>query len=522
MHIPPGGPPSHRHGCKEPLPALEGEAGAASSGSAAPELPEGQGEGPSTRLPERLATEDVRSSMMRVIIAWGFGAAFMSLSSGAVYTAFARSIGASNTIFGVLAGAMPLMSVLQVLAAWTLERHRRRKRQFLIAGLIGRGVWLLVPLLPLARKYLPALVPGSVVLPGVAALILISAIGQAFVSPAFFSWMTDLAHSRVRSTFFARRMQVGTLAGMLVSIAGGLIADNFAHLEIYCAVLFLAACLGLGDILMFLGVRDPRHLEPRPPEVDAALDELARAVPSPLAAIREPLREAPVRRFLLFVCLLFAGYGLYGPFLWLHSFEYLHLSKTQTGLIVNAAPMLAIAMTSRFWGRLTQRYGNRPVMRLGSMGLMLVPLGMLLMQPDPDLISKILFGALFFASGILAVAVDLANVNMMTNLCPQVPRSTMTALYSIAGGCSFALCSAGAGKLSDALSDWEAQLGPLHFENYHVLFVLSLAVRVLNALAVAPRLQEPGSGSARRMAFEMVPQIWSNFAGRLPRPFARD
>ncbi len=475
----------------------------------------------SARSQERLPTEDVRTSMMRVIIAWGFGAAFANLSSGAVYTAFVRSIGASNTVFGVLAGALPLMSVLQVLGAWSLERHRRRKRQFLIAGVIGRGVWLLVPLLPLGHKYWPALVPQSIVLPGVALLIVISAIGQAFVSPAFFSWMTDLAHSRVRSTFFARRMQIGTLAGMFVAVAGGLIADNFARLEVYCAVLLIAACLGLGDILMFLGVRDPRHLEPRTPEVDEALDELAQAVPSPLAAIREPLREPSVRRFLLFVCLLFAGYGLYGPFLWLHSAEYLHLSKTETGLIVNGAPMLAIAITSPFWGRLTQRYGNRPVMRLGAMGLTLVPLGMLLIQPDPDLTAKILLGLLFFASGILFVAIDLASVNMMTNLCPQVPRSTMTALYSIAGGCSFALCSAGAGKLSDALSDWDTQLGPLHFENYHVLFALSLGVRVLNALAIAPRLQEPESRSTRHMTGEMMPQILSSFTGRLPRP-ARD
>lgn len=485
---------------------------------------------PSTRAGEqaspkpagRLNTNEVRASMARVIIAWGFGAAFLNLSSGAVYTAFARSIGASNTVFGILAGALPLMSVLQVLAAWVLERHRRRKRQFLIAGLIGRSLWLLVPALPLLHKYLPSLFPQAFVLPGVIALIVLSATCQAFVSPAFFSWMTDLAHSRVRSTFFARRMQVGTLAGMCVSISGGLIADNFPSREIYCAVLFIAALAGLGDILMFVGVRDPRGLEPRPPEVDEALDELAQSIPSPLASIREPLRQPEVRRFLLFVCLLFSGYGLYGPFLWLHSSEYLHLSKTETGLLVNAAPMLAIAITSRFWGRLSQRYGNRPVMRLGSLGITLVPLGMLLIQPDPDLLSKILLGLLFFASGILFVAIDLANVNMMTGLCPQVPRSTMAALYFIAGGCSFALCSVAAGRLSDALGDWQAQLGPLHLENYHVLFVLSLIVRVLNALFIAPRLQEPEARSAKFMAGEVTPQIWNNFVGLLPRPNARD
>jgi MFS family permease len=494
---------------------------------------------------ERLAPAEVRVSMGRVIVAWGFGAAFLNLSTGAIYTAFARGIGASNTAFGILAGALPLMSFLQVLSAWMLERHRRRKKQFLIAGLVGRSLWLLVPLLPLAHKYFPDLVPRAVVLPGVIFVIVASAVCQAFVSPAFFSWMTDLAPSRVRSAFFARRMQIGTLVATAVSVGGSLLADRWeeaalranssmstalgsllsdtsGRLEVYCAVLLLAAVAGILDIVMFFGVREPRGFA-QPREVDEALDELAaQALPSPLAALREPLGDPAVRRFLAFVCLLFCGYGLYGPFLWLHSLEYLHLTKTETSLIVNAAPMLAMAATSRFWGGLTQRFGNRPVMRMSALGLTLIPLGMLLAQPDPPLLSKILLAALFFFSGILAVAAELANVNSLTGLAPQIPRSTMTALYSIAAGCSFALCSVAAGRLADALSDWRAQIGPLHFENFHILFVLSLLVRLTNAFVVAPRLQEPAASSARAMASEVVPQIWTNFLGRLPRGAGRD
>ena len=479
---------------------------------------------PDPAAPPRLPSDEVRVSMARSIAAWGFGAAFFNLTSGAIYTAFAREIGANNTAFGILAAALPLMSFLQVIAAWQLERTRRRKRQMIIAGLLGRTLWLLVPTLALLNHWLPLLVPRPILLPAVIFVIAISAACQAFTAPAFFSWMTDLAHSRVRSAFFARRMQVGTFAALLVSIVGGLIADHYPNLLVYCAILLLAGVAGILDIAIFFGVREPRFSQsstPQQREIEAALDELGRNVPSPLAAIREPLRDPAVRRFLTFVCLLFCGYGFYGPFLWLHSLEYLHLSKTETGLLVNALPMLAIALTSPFWGRLTQLYGNRPVMRLCTTGLTLVPVGMLLIQPDPSLLAKILLGLLFFASGILFVAVDLANVNLVTALAPEVPRSTMTALYSIAAGISFALCSVSAGRIADALTEWQWSVGNLQFVNFHVLFALSLGARLVNTVLVVPRLQEPEAHSTRAMARQIVPQIYSSFLGRLPQILGR-
>ena len=227
-----------------------------------------------------------------------------------------------------------------------------------------------------------------------------------------------------------------------------MIADNYPNLQTYCADFIAGRNRGRSRYRVFLRraraalrTKQQRHVTR---EIEAALwDELGRNVPSPLAAIREPLRDPSVRRFLTFVCLLFCGYGLYGPFLWLHSLEYLGLSKTETGLLVNAMPMLAIALTSPFWGRLTQRYGNRPVMRLGTTGLTLVPIGMLLNSARPDLIRQ------SHALGLLCSLprascswrLTLANVNLVTALAPEVPRSTMTALYSIAAGCSFAFCA---------------------------------------------------------------------------------
>jgi hypothetical protein len=46
---------------------------------------------PERTVSDRLPAGDVHVSMTRVIAAWGFGAAFFNLTSGAIYTSFAPS-----------------------------------------------------------------------------------------------------------------------------------------------------------------------------------------------------------------------------------------------------------------------------------------------------------------------------------------------------------------------------------------------------------------------------------------------
>jgi hypothetical protein len=102
-----------------------------------------------TLLPDRLPADQVRVSMNRVILGWAFGAAFMNVSAGAVYVAFARHIGANDQVFGILAAALPLMSFLQVISARLVESSGQRKRQMLTTGIIGRSLWIPAALTPI-------------------------------------------------------------------------------------------------------------------------------------------------------------------------------------------------------------------------------------------------------------------------------------------------------------------------------------------------------------------------------------
>lgn len=485
-------------------------------------MPRGEYSSLERSAPERLPADDVRVSMARVVAAWGFGAAFFNLTSGAIYTSFARSIGANDFIFGVLAGALPLMSFLQVIAARLIEGSGKRKRQMMIAGIIGRSLWILAALVPLLAPQLATLFPGMAglvdkqrVLAAVVACVVLSGAFQAFNTPAFFSWMTDLVPARVRSSFFARRMQMGTWVALGTGIVAGLIADKWPSLSTYSILLALAGVCGLLDILYFFGVREPRAAQTLSPKEDEEF--LPRTAPPFLDMVRVPLQDAPTRRFLLFTSLFMVSNGLQGPFVWLHADEYLHLSKTMTGFLLNGLPLIAMAGSLRFWGEVIRRYGNRPVLRFCSMGLAITACGWLVARPGAwDLLP-----ILFFFSGTLGGAIELSNQNLLSGLSPHIPRSSLVAVFSIVAGLSFAVAAWAAGALSQSLT-WmnhgDYKIFGLALVNHHILFMLAVIVRLIVATFIAPHLQEPEATGTVDTVKEVFPEIAQAFAARFTKP----
>ncbi len=458
----------------------------------------------------------VRISMSRVVAGWGFGAAFVNITSGAVYTAFARALGANDFAFGVLAAALPAMSFLQVIAAKLVEHSGKRKRQVLIASLIGRALWTLAAVMPLLAETYPGIIPKRDVLNFVIGCILLAGAFQAFSSPAFMSWMTDLVPSRVRSSFFAHRMQFGTWVALMMTVISGLIADNYSDIKVYSGLLAIAGFCGIFEILVLMRVHEPQN--------DVVNDgiKVKRKSPSLINTVMVPLRDAPIRKFLLFISLLMVSYGFQGPFLWLYALEYLELPKTLTGLLLSGVPLVAIACTTRFWGDVLRRYGNRPVIRFASMIIALSSLGWIIARPGAwDVIPIILI-----FTGSMAGAIELANLNLVTGLSPHVPRSSVAAMLAIASGMSFAIAAWFGGALAEALLwintsgyDWFG----MQVINYHILFLISLALRLFNATFVAPRLQEPEAVGTIDAVKELVPELAQSFAARFTRPLgARD
>ena len=468
---------------------------------------------PASASESRLTPAELRLSMQRVIIGWGFGAIFFQLSSGAIYAAFARQLGATEAQFGFLAGIYPLMGFLQIPAARLLQGRVGTRSMMLIAGLGCRLLWVVAASLPWLHRLAPDVISREMLLPTFMGCVILSSVGQAFTGPSFFVWMSGLVPGRVGPTFWAKRYQIGTLAGIGAVLLGGWLGDSAGWVKeytngavpplmFYSLILMAAAVCGVIDIAVFFGVNEA-------PEDSNKTEEL----PPLWASITEPLRESQVRSYLTFIVVSMLGFATTGPLLWLFCLETLEFSKTQTGFLLTVCPLLGMAVSSKWWGQIAKTYGTRPMQRFASIGLIVVPFGWVFAQPN----SAVVLALVLFLSGVLVAAFEISNLNFITRAVPHLPRPMLTALFSICAGTTFALTAWATGTLAGATKGLHLDVAGIEFVNYQLIFALSILPRVFNAFVLAPRLQEPSSLPMR----QTVNQAGGTLAGAFGARFTR-
>ena len=467
-----------------------------------------------TSSASRLRPVQLRLSMQRVIIGWGFGAIFFQLSAGAIYAAFARQLGATEAQFGFLAGIYPLMGFLQIPAARMLQGRVGTRQMMLVAGLLCRLLWVTAAALPWLHRLAPTWMTREMLLPMFMACVVLLSVGQAFTGPSFFVWMSGLVPGRVGPSFWARRYQIGTLAGIGAVLIGGWLGDSAGWVKeatngeippllFYSLILMAAAVCGVLDVAMFFGVSEA------PDEDENKADEL----PPLWASIVEPLREPMVRSYLAFVVVSMLGFATTGPLLWLFCLETLEFSKTQTGFLLTVCPLLGMAISSKWWGQIAKTYGTRPMQRFASIGLILIPISWVFAQPT----SAVSLALVLFLSGVLVAAFEISNLNFVTRAAPHLPRPMLTALFSICGGTTFALTAWASGSLAGATKGVHFDVAGIEFVNYQLIFALSILPRVLNAFVLAPRLQEPSSLAMRAAVNEAGGTLVGAFGARFSR-----
>lgn len=476
---------------------------------------------PVTASETRLTPAQVRVSMNRVIIGWGFGAIFFQLSAGAIYAAFARQLGASEAQFGFLAGIYPLMGFLQIPAARLLQGRVGTRQMMITMGMLCRLLWVLAASLPWLHRALPALITREMLLPTFMVCVILSSVGQAFTGPSFFVWMSGLVPGRVGPTFWARRYQIGTLAGIGAVLLGGWLGDSAGWVKeftagtvpplmFYSLILMAAAVCGVVDIAVFFGVSEVPDEAATP---SGANGTDGQELPSLWATIVEPLREPSVRSYLLFVTVAMLGFATTGPLLWLFCLETLEFSKTQTGFLLTVCPLLGMAISSKWWGQIAKTYGTRPIQRFSSVGLILIPVAWTFALPT----SVYSLAFVLFVSGVLVAGYEISNLNFITRAVPHLPRPMLTALFSICTGTTFALTAWATGTIAGATKGFALDFAGVHFVNYQLIFAVSVVPRLINAFALAPRLQEPDSLPMRAT----VNQAGGTLAGAFGSRFGR-
>ncbi len=418
----------------------------------------------------------IKSSLRLVTVAGCFSMIFAAGIASPAATDFFRSLGMNEFHFGLLGGVPMIMLFLQFVGALIAPRLRRRKGLFILFTLLSRLLYLPVALMPLLC---PGLSQGAWVF----YTILIIALSQAlanFSLPLWFSWMGDLVPPSLTNRFWSRR-HLWVQSTWTLAYLGVAALSYFAGLPIRVlyAVIVLGGCLaGILDILIYLRIKEP--IPPQAPNY------------SMVDILRAPFEHPEYRTFVRFHCYWYVAVNFFAPFTQLYVLKVLGVSAWQV-TILWCLYGIANIPTARLWGRLADRYGNRPVLTVCVWAKSLVVISFLLVTPS---VAIPVLAATFFFDGMLNSGFSIATNGYMFKMAPPMERSMfVAAITGLAGlcGCAAALLS---GALLKQTTGFDLTFLGRHWNNYHLMFMVSMVLR-WGAVLFAHRIREPKSSSTR-------------------------
>ncbi len=404
---------------------------------------------------------------------------------------YAKSLAASATVVGIIAGMMPLLVIFQIPAASHINRIGYRK--FVLAGWSVRvGFIFLIALVPLTGGFLNPANRLALLL----ALLFCFNLARGISSCAWLPWITQLVPAELRGRYLTRDTGVLNLASLVTFLIAAATLSGESRPWKFAALFAFSAAMG-GVSLLFLK---------RIPDVPTSREPGRSNTPVPWL---EMARFAPFKKLLHSVVAWSIAYGGISAFT-------VTFLKVRGGLSEGEILWLSSAMFlggfSSLWllGPRLDRVGSRPVLAVASAGWFVVLVGWVLLAGGVMDVSLPTVLGLQFFMGLLAALVNLAHHRLAMAIVPAMGRNHFFALYSVLSNVSLGLAPIAWGLLIDAVGQHAPQWLGLEWNRYTVFFAAAAAAFVVT-FAVARRLDEPKAASLETLLREMLVQSPQRF-----------
>lgn len=408
---------------------------------------------------------------------------------------YAKTLGASATVLGIIAGMMPLLVIFQIPAASHVDRIGYRR--FVLAGWSTRVCFIfLIALVPLLGGFLD---PGSRL-----ALILLLLFGfnlsRGISSCAWLPWISALTPEGLRGRYLARDAAVMNLASFGAFLVAALVLAGETQPWQFAGLFAFSAVAGAVSLLFLKRIPD---VEP-PHESRVAQG----AVPY-LHMIRHP----PFRKLLLSVVAWSLAYGGVVPFTVAFLKSALHLTETRIMLLTSVCYLGGLSTLWLLGSRL-DRLGSKPVLAAGNSAWIAVALGWMTLAAHVLPPRLLILLTLQVLMGLLAALVNMANTRLAMAVIPVMGRNHFFAIYSVVANVTLGVSPILWGLLIDAIG--ERRETALGWEwNRHSVFFAAVALMFGLALLRVRRLKEPKAASMEQLLREILVQSPQRFWMRL-------
>jgi len=405
----------------------------------------------------------------------------ISAMGGAIITAFIRALGGGGFFVGMADMTANVGAICQ-LATNRLLQAVGSRRIFCMLCLGG------VRVVRIGLVLLPVIAATGAQSMALWCLVLILALGHTggnIGHVSRLSWIADITPLSIRGRFLAKRDLVMGVVGLSVAILASRFLDLWGRyhpqnvLTGYQVLCVFSVVCGFGSIVCFYLGREPLMRGPTKPQTF-------------LGNFALPFHDREYRRFMWFNIHWSFGVGFAGGFFDFYMLTHLKLSIT-TVVLINAVGMLASLYCLPLWGRLIDRFGNRPLLTMCVLVKGAFPVMWIAAGPDTWFLALLVVLARSFNS-----AQRVATVNLALKLAPEDNRAMFLSMQRSTTGIARAISPVITGCVLKSFGDLTLDLGFMAFIALHAMFLTSATLR-LTSLVWLLRIREPNVKAARRM-----------------------
>lgn len=420
---------------------------------------------------ESITNEDPKNGSLRAAVRDGVSHAVM-MGAGETYLGpFGIFLRATTIQVGLLATLPQLFgAIMQLASARAMPRFRSRRAVVLTGVLVQASVWI-----PMA--FLPFLL-GSGAIP---VLLLIGLVtlyhgANGAVVPVWNSLIGDLVSSEIRGRFFGNRNRLTGMSTFIALLLAGITLHVFERedvAEVGYLIIFVAAFLARLNSARWLA----RYEDPE-----------LRILPEEAFTFRQFLRRSPhsnFAKFAFFVGAINLSVAFSAPYFALYmlrNLKFSYVEFTAVTAVATATQFLAF----RYWGELSDRFGNKKILNVCGWGVAIVPI---LWIVSPHIGYLVLIQ---IYSGFVWAGFNLASANFMFDAVTPPKRALCVAYQGLVNGICVFVASVAGGYVATQLPE-SYPLGPWTWKpisSLPVIFLLSGLMRLVASGFLLHRFKE--------------------------------
>ncbi len=393
------------------------------------------------------AKDEIRTSLEASTLDGVFAALFSNVTGGVLLTSFLLELGASQTEVGLLAAVPMLANLMQPIGAYLSEQTTSRHYYCLWVYSISRSLWvgLAIAIFWVGQDHAA---PTMLIVSTLSIALLSGCLG-ALGSAPWLSWMTVIVPRPLRGRYFGLRNSMANLTNLLSVPLMGLAISRWrgGSVQGYGLMLLLGVVFGLISLWFqnaMVDVNPQLDLQISMPVIaaDVIVSELVDRSLLPSWPLMGWWQDTNFLKFLFYASLWTFSVSLSAPFFTVYMLQDLALDIGHVALYNSFAAGANLLMLM-FWGKLSDRIGNRPI--LVGVGVVFAVWPLLWLVIGHDYLSLwVWLPLLHIISGVVLAAIDLCSNNLQLGIAPPPSQSTYFGLTAaFAGGCGTLGATAG-------------------------------------------------------------------------------